>query len=162
MEQIAVGPFEIKHLCECRTYCTILELVAPGVEHHAVHSRRQARLERIFLDLSIGHRRKVVAAGPTPRIAFDMNVDQAFLEGFEHGVLIAEVADADFIVVIESAFGRVVLCPVIGVTFQADQFAGLDFLENVGAGTNHRFKGGSVEIVKIRVLLRKDRQKAEK
>ncbi len=114
-EQVLVRPVEVEQACDGTPDGRIPEYGTTRVHHHAVHAGRQAGPERIPDHAPVADGREVVAGCPARSGRFDLDVDDALLEGLEERVRVAEIVDPDLVVVVEAPLGWLVACPVFGV-----------------------------------------------
>src|ERR1700686_457454 len=65
-----VGPFEIERLDQRLAYARIPELLAAGVDEPALRAGRSFVGQRLALDATVLHRRKIITRRPHPRGEF--------------------------------------------------------------------------------------------
>ncbi len=131
IEELLVHLFEVEGVVEGTAQPRVLELLAPQVEHEALHAAgirdREFFLEHALVD----DRRKFVGRCPLLGGVFRDPVGLVGLEGLQRHVVVAEVFVAHLVEIVLSDPYRQIGAPVILHPFEGDRPAGDEFLDAV-------------------------------
>ena len=133
----------------------------PGIEDEVGADLGQAVGKRFLDDAPVAHGRNVVAGLPAARIVFAAHVVEAGLEGFEIGVGVAIIIEAQLVEIPQAAIDRKGAAPVIGIALERDAFARIDLGDDIGAAADRFRQRGVFESCDIDRMFGQHRHQAE-
>src|SRR5262249_40948713 len=142
VEDLLVELLEIEREVERPADPRVLELVAPRVQHEALHDAAVADRE-FLLDHALGFgRREIVADRPVLRAVLRAPVDLVGLERLEGDGGVAEIDVADLVEIAGAHAHRKVVAPVVLDALVDDRSPRLERLDAVGSAAERSLERG--------------------